>query len=273
MKSLIRTEWLKMRSYKAFWGIIGITALSYPGINYAFYQGYKEMTNEPTEASKLLKMAIGNPYAFPDVWHSVAFFSSFFVFFPAVVVIMFITNEYTFRTHRQNIIDGWSRNQFMTSKLLDVLMISVLVTILYVTVTLVAGFSAHTRLIRDTWGSSYFAGLFFLQTFSQLSIAFLVGFLAKRAFIALGIFLFYYLALEPLSVEILKKYGNDLGRFLPLELSDRMIPVPAFLGKLSAPEKYQLALDRMPVHTLLTVGLTLLIWLICYRLFRRQDLK
>ena len=42
---------------------------------------------------------------------------------------MFISNEYTFKTHRQNIIDGWSRKQFITSKLMDVLIISLIVTL------------------------------------------------------------------------------------------------------------------------------------------------
>ena len=34
MKTLIYTEWLKMRKYNAFWWIMGITALAYPGINF-----------------------------------------------------------------------------------------------------------------------------------------------------------------------------------------------------------------------------------------------
>ena len=40
MFNLIRIEWLKMRKYNAFWWILGLTALSYPGINYIFYMVY-----------------------------------------------------------------------------------------------------------------------------------------------------------------------------------------------------------------------------------------
>jgi ABC-type transport system involved in multi-copper enzyme maturation permease subunit len=273
MLNLIRIEWLKMRKYNAFWWILGLTALSYPGINYIFYMVYDNLTNQPTEASKLAKMAIGNPYAFPDVWHTVAYFSSWFIFIPAVLVIMFITNEYTFRTHRQNIIDGWSRNQFVTSKLSDVLIISGIITLLYFAVALISGFANHTRLIRDTWGLAYFIGLFFLQTFSQLSVAFLIGFLVRKAFLALGIFLFYFLIFEPLATGLLKVYGNDMGRFFPLEISDRIIPVPAFLGKLETQEKYQAALDAIKLHVGLTILLTALIWFICYWVNNRKDLK
>jgi ABC-2 type transport system permease protein len=273
MTSLIRTEWLKMRKYNAFWWIIGITALSYPGINYIFYMVYDNLTTQPTQASKLAKMAVGNPFTFPDVWHTVAYFSSWFVFIPAVVVIMFISNEYTFKTHRQNIIDGWSRRQFITSKLIDVLIISLLITLIFTAVSLVAGIANHERLIRDTWGKSYYIGLFALQTFSQLSFAFLIGFLVRKAFLALGIFLFYYMIFEPIIVGLLKVYGKDSGKYMLLEISDRIIPVPAFLGKLNTPEKYQEALNDIQPHVFFTIILTAVIWFICYWVNSRKDLK
>lgn len=262
-----------MKKYNAFWWIMGVTALSYPGINYIFYLVYDNMTNQPTDASRLAKMALGNPFTFPDVWHTVAFFSSLFVFIPAVVVIMFITNEYSFKTHRQNVIDGWSRKQFITSKLIDVLMVSLIITALYFIVCLVAGFSNQTSLISHTWGSTKYISLFALQTFAQLSIAFLIGFLVRKAFIALGIFLFYYIVLENLIVGLLKVYGNDMGRFMPLEMSDRMIPYPPFLGKIETPEHYQKMLDNIPMHGIMTIALTTVIWLFCYWLNNRRDLK
>ena len=185
---------------------------------------------------------------------------------------MFITNEYTFKTHRQNIIDGWSRNQFISSKLIDVVLISLMITILYFAVSLVAGLTNQERLIQDTWGEAYYIGLFALQTFAQLSIAFLIGFLVRKAFIALGVFLFYYLIFEPILVGLLRVKANDIGRYMPLEISDRMIPVPAFLGKIDK-EAYEKSLGAVQQHVLLTVILTALVWAVCYRINNRRDLK
>jgi ABC-2 type transport system permease protein len=272
MKTLVRTEWLKMRKYKAFWGMMILTILAYPGINTIIYQIYKEVTGRADETAVAAKMILGNPFSFPEVWHTVAYASSIFVFIPALVIIMFITNEYTFRTHRQNIIDGWSRSQFVTSKLVDVLIITFIITMLYTVVALVIGLSAHERLIRDTWGMMYYIGLFALQTFAQLSIAFLVGFLVRKAFLALGIFLFYFLVFEPIAVNLLREFSNDEGRFLPLEISDRMIPVPQFLGKLNM-ERYNKSIDAIPQYVILSVILTTLVWLLCYRINNRRDLK
>lgn len=272
MTTLIRTEWLKMKKYNAFWGIMCITALSYPGINYIFYLIYKDIIGQPSQAGQYAKMALGNPFAFPEVWHTAAFFSSCFVFIPAVVVIMLICNEYSFRTHRQNIIDGWSRNQFISSKLTDVLLISLLITVLYTIVSLVTGYANQERLIRDTWGQSQYIGLFFLQTFSQLSIAFLIGFLVKKAFLALGIFLFYFIILENIVVGFLEWKGIGARNYLPLEISDKLVPRPGFM-KLMNPDSYQKALDAIPQHIILTIILTTIIWLICYRVNNKKDLK
>lgn len=272
MTSLIRTEWLKMRKYNAFWWILGITALSYPGINYIFYLAFENIIGQPTQASQYAKLALGDPYTFPEVWHTVGYFSSVFVFIPAVVIIMFISNEYSFRTHRQNIIDGWSRNQFVTSKLIDVLIISFIITILYAVVSLVTGLSTQTRLIQDTWSQSYYIGLFGLQTFAQLSIAFLVGFIVRKAFLALGIFLFYFIILENLIVGLFKWKQSEIAHYMPLEISDRLIPPPGFF-RLVDPESYQKSLDAIQLHIILTIILTAIIWLICYRINSRRDLK
>ena len=268
--NLLNTEWLKIKKYPAFWGIIAITALSYPGINYIFLHVYQNLTEKKEQAARIAKMLIGNPFAFPEAWHTVAYFSSVFVFIPSVVVIMLITNEYNYKTHRQNVIDGWSRNQFMAAKFIDILLVSLLITILYIAVSIIIGLS-NSGDSNDVWRFSYYTGLFALQTIAQLSIAFLIGFLVKRAFIALGIFIFYFIIVENILVGLAKNYANDIGRFLPLEISDRLIPLPALLGKFDK-EYYDKALAQISPHILYTILLTTVIWLICFRINSRRDL-
>ena len=272
MSSLLRVEWLKMRKYNAFWWIMLLTLLSYPGITIMSHYMYQDLISKPTAESQLAKMALGNPFSFPEVWHTLGFLSSLFVFIPSVVVIMLITNEYSFKTHRQNIIDGWSRSQFITSKLVDVGLITFILVALYFTISLVVGIRNQDRLIWKTWEQVYYVGLFALQTFSQLSIAFLIGFLIRKAFLSLGVFIFYFLIFENIAVSLLKHYRNDEGRFLPLEISDRILPPPAFWGRIDK-AGYEKALSQINLHVLLTIGLTVLIWVICYAINRKRDLK
>jgi ABC-type transport system involved in multi-copper enzyme maturation permease subunit len=269
--NLLKTEWLKLKKYPAFWLIMGLTALSYPGINFIFQNIYYEETHRKGQTGQLLQVLMGNPFKIPEAWHTIAYSSSIFVFIPAVVVIMFISNEYTYKTHRQNIIDGWSRNQFMFAKMLDVLMVTLVVTLLYLIVTLIINFTNPANPFASAWDQSYYIGLFSLQTFAQLSIAFLIGYLVRKAFISLGIFLFYFLILENVLVGWLSYKKIGMYKYLPLEISDRMIPPPAFFRNLN-PEKYKQQLAEMNYHVLYTIILTAVIWLICFRINSRRDL-
>jgi ABC-2 type transport system permease protein len=74
MNNLVKTEWLKIKNYPAFWWVIVITALSYPGINYIFYNAFENIIQKPGNAGKLAQVLIGNPFSFPEAWHTVAFF-------------------------------------------------------------------------------------------------------------------------------------------------------------------------------------------------------
>lgn len=271
MTYLLRTEWLKMHKYWAFWWMSGIVALAYPGINYMFYYVYKDIITSDNERGMVVKMLVGNPFTFPEAWHTVAFFSSLFLFIPALMIIMFITNEYTYKTHRQNIIDGWSRREFLTSKMIDVVLVSLLVTALYIVVALVVGLVNKGEGSANIWEGSKYIGLFALQTFSQLSIAFLIAFLIRKAFIALGVFMFYFIILEPVMANYARFKLNDIGRYLPLEISDRLVPVPAFLGKLNE-KGYSDSLAAVNTHVLLTILLTAGIWAICFAVNKRRDL-
>jgi ABC-2 type transport system permease protein len=271
MKTLLRTEWLKMRKYIPFWLMIAIIAISFPGINYMFNGEYKEIMAKKDMSGQVLQMLLGNPFAFPEAWHTVAFFSSIFIFIPAILVIMFITNEYSFKTYRQNIIDGWSRNQFMWSKFIDVLIISLLLTIIYTIVCLVIGNTMTEGIVKNKWEQSYYIGYFALLSFSQLSFAFLVAFLIRKAFISLGVFMFYFLMLDNYGSYMSRKHELGFGKFLPLEISDRMIPVPAFIGRFDE-AKYKASLAEVNEHVIYTFILTALIWGFCFYYNKRRDL-
>jgi len=266
MSSLARTEWLKIRKYPTFWWMMGIIALSYPGINYLVYsQGYKNQLDNGT-IGPLLKM-LPNPFAFPEAWHTVAYISSWFVFIPAMAVIMFITNEYTYKTHRQNIIDGWSRKQFMTAKMVDVAIISLLTTVVYALTALVIGSVNGTS---DMSGEIKYIPLFFLQSFSQLSLAFLIALLARKAIIALGIFFFYYFLVENFIVGYGRDHWNDIGKYFPFEISDRLIPLPRFM--IRNEDSWNKLMSEANVHIFYTLLLLSVTWSLCFWMNNRRDL-
>ena len=139
ISNIIKTEWLKLKHYKAFWVLLSVTAISYPGINGIAYYAFMDSIDAKTQSGQLVKMLLGNPFAFPQSFHTTAYLSSFFTFIPAIVVIMLITNEYMFKTHRQNIIDGWKKNNFIWGKFISVFLVTLIVTLFYLAVASIIG--------------------------------------------------------------------------------------------------------------------------------------
>jgi ABC-type transport system involved in multi-copper enzyme maturation permease subunit len=217
----------------------------------------------------ILRM-LPNPFTFPDAWQTVAFISSLFVFLPSIVVIMFITNEYSYKTNRQNIIDGWSRNDFMMSKMIDVVIISLIVTVLYMLTAFVIGTINSGNANGNFWEGTHYIGLFFLQLFSQLSIALLIALLVRKAFIALGIFLCYYFPTEPILVQVAKKWANGIGEYLPLEISDRLIPYPRWFFRKES--EWKVLLEQSNIHILYSLLLLVATWGICFWVNKKRDL-
>jgi len=276
IKNIFQTEWLKVRHYKAFWVLLSITAISFPGVNAIAYFAFNNAAEGPSQGGQLMKMLLGNPFAFPQTFHTTAYLSSFFAFIPAVVVIMLITNEFQFKTHRQNIIDGWQKHTFIWGKFISVLLITLLVTVFYMAVASTLGFIA-TKEVKSTvlYEKAYFILLFSLQLFSQLSVAFLLGLLIRKAFIAYGIFIFYTFIIENILVGLFKlksqKLGYDYGHFLPFEISDRLIPVPPAIGKFNEAD-YKMAIDSIGQHVIYTLLLTFLVWILAFYIYKKRDI-
>src|SRR5690349_21236215 len=106
MLHLLKIEWLKIKNYRAFWVFSIFYLVSIFLINYIAWSVYQRAISE----QPLSEAILGQPYAFPTVWRTVGWMSSWLLYFPGMIVIMLMVNEFNFKTHRQNIIDGLSRS-------------------------------------------------------------------------------------------------------------------------------------------------------------------
>jgi hypothetical protein len=125
MLHLLKIEWLKIKGYKTFGILATLFLVSILGVNYFAYN-FKQAAAQGNAQANIL---LGSPFSFPNVWHTVSYLSGFLLFIPGLMIITSITNEYTYKTHRQNIIDGWSRQQFIHVKIALIVIISILSTI------------------------------------------------------------------------------------------------------------------------------------------------
>lgn len=262
MLHLLKVEWLKVKHYNAFWIFTILYAFAIIGINYtALYLNELTIQNVPMSGALM-----GSPYAFPKVWGSVGYISSWLLYFPGILFIMLFTNEFNFKTHRQNIIDGWTRQQFISVKFVFAALFSLAATLFIGLVALGVGFTATGSRFSVEGMEKLF--LIFIQTFSYLSFAMLLAVLFRRSGAAIAVFFLYGLIFEFIlsSLINLKLELTPLGYFLPLQITDTMLPIP--FGK----EVLYKGAPAMWIIILTSIVYLLVYYVFTLRKFTKDDL-
>lgn len=271
MKQLLKIEWLKVKNYRTFWILSILYLVSIWGINFIVYR-IQQNIYENEKAGDVAKMFIGGPpYAFPKVWEMTTYVSSFLLFIAGLIMIISVTNEYSFKTHRQNIIDGVTRTQFIITKLVCGLIIALSSTVFVALTAIYFGFIAE--------GSSFSADntislvYFFLQALSYCWLAILFSLLFKRSGISIGVFFLYILVLENVLVQFInylaKDFTNGPGKFLPIQSSDELMPLPIFQN---VKNEIVESTTSVPVQLVFVLGYLALYFFISKRKFETDDL-
>lgn len=267
MLQLLRVEWMKVKNYRTFWILLSITVLSIPGISYMLYN---IMDNSFPKVHG--KNILGTPFGFPDIWQTASWNASLLFFIPAILIITLTTNEFTYKTHRQNIIDGWSRAQFIRVKLVEIVILSVVSTLVLTLTCLIFGYLGN-KVPEDVsiWTESRFALFYFVQFLSYSLIAFVLSILIKRAGLAMGLF-FIYMIIENIIVGVARNvYKTTAMNYLPEEVTDRLIPNPYF-KIISTPEETAGWQSHVPIYLAVAAVYILAYCLLTSRYFMKNDL-
>jgi ABC-2 type transport system permease protein len=256
MLQIIKIEWLKVKNYTTFWILLGLAVVIIPASNFIVHNITSKI---PKEVQSLLGTSA---YDFPLVWQSVANVNSYTSAIFALLLITLITNEFTFKTHRQNVIDGWERKDFVFAKLFWVLILSLIALIVSILTALFFGFF-YGKEAFSMDGFSYL-WYYFLQIVLSLCLASLLGILVKRAGLAIVLYLGYVMIFEQLLVITLKHYVGNIGGLLPLQAGDELLPFPMIGKMLPGAQQY----DNMVYMIALLAYIVLALWLIFRRLLK-----
>ena len=221
MKKLLAIEWMKVKNYRTFWVLMGLFLIAVIGMNYIVYKANIEINkNLPLSA------LTGSPFTFPNVWNTITWLSSWLLYFPGFVMVLIISNEYTFKTHRQNVIDGLSRKQFVNTKLMVAFVLSVTSTIIVLITTILFGVAGGSTLTFDGIEA---IGYFFICSWVYILLAMLLAFLFRKAVLAIGVYFIFGMIIDNLiSVSLRwlfngKPYGNYM---VPLDVADSLLKHP-----------------------------------------------
>ena len=255
MKRLFSIEWLKVSSYRSFYVFTGIYAIliffTYYGVN------------------SFLKLGplfdVNSVYKFPNVWYFVSYVSSWFSPILSLLMIQLVCNEFTFRTMRQNVIDGFSREELLTSKLLFAAILSLYVGCLDLLSGLLFGFtkggipssadffSETTYLLRAIWSS-----------FGMMTAAILIALLVRRSALSILVFLTFYWIVEPLAGRI---FFTEIYPYFPLNSLDEFISSPIQL------ESIKLGKQATPFGvTIAGIIYPIIFILVSLQIIRKKDL-
>ncbi|HEX8314659.1 MAG TPA: ABC transporter permease [Flavisolibacter sp.] len=221
MSHLLKIEWLKIKNYKAFWVFAILYLVSIFLINYFAWFAQQRLYQTAPASEQILK----NVYVFPKVWQTVGWMSSWLLYFPGMLMIMLMVNEFNFKTHRQNVIDGLSRQQFIGVKLVLCVLMAVVITLINVLTGFIFGSMSPGSF---TWEGFEYVGYIFLQAIAYIFFALMLAVLFRRSGLAIIVFILYGLIFEWLATALMTFQFKmaPFSYFLPLQVSDVMIPVP-----------------------------------------------
>lgn len=221
----LQIEWMKIKNYRVFQVFSVLYMLGILIIIYIFYKVYTQLTGRLTgrDNDDLFRL-----FSEDSIWTTVCFSTSFLLYLPGMVIISLFINEVNFKTHRQNIIDGWKRETFIYTKIGLITCIAVVVTIMNVIAALIMCNVTNTTfsLIAglETLGYS------FVQTFIYMMFALLLAIFLRRSGVAIIVFFIYGLLLEFIFMWLFWKVSPGLQHFLPLQVADSLIAFPGMDG-------------------------------------------
>lgn len=179
------------------------------------------------------KLADQGIFNFPFIWHFNSYIAAILKLFLAIVIVSMMSNEYSHRTLKQNLIDGLSKKEFVLSKFLTVLLFSVISTIFLIIVTLLLGysFSDFNELSIVFSDMEYIVG-YFIKLLGFFTFCMFIGILIKRSAFALG-FLFIWWIFEGILYGILNfklfresDLAENIMQFFPLTAMSNLVVEP-----------------------------------------------
>ena len=223
MLKLLRIEFRKQVTSSGFWILLAlhVVVLVLISMNFnSFLKNANLMVNDIPDIDLALKPIL----QFPDVWQNLTYIAGFFKIILALIVITSVCNEFTNATARQNIIDGFSRREWIYSKIGLAKILALCSTLLVVSIGLVLGFSQGSQLeISDVFSRMDFVLAYYIELVVYFIYALFLALLLKKTGLSIILLLVYDFILEPIFSWSLP---DTVSRFLPMSTIDNLNTFP-----------------------------------------------
>ncbi|PWG04867.1 ABC transporter permease [Polaribacter aquimarinus] len=175
-------------------------------------------------------------FNFPYIWHFNTYMAAILKFFLLLVIVSMMANEYSYKTLKQNLIDGLSKKEFILSKFYTVLAFSLISTLFVFIVSLVLGliYSDYNEFAIIVSDLEYLLA-FFIKLVGFFSMGLFFGILVKRSAFAVGAIVVWliaesmfkgYLFWTLKSAKNTSEKVDAIMQFFPLEAMANLIKEP-----------------------------------------------
>ena len=168
-------------------------------------------------------------YTFPNIWKYLGYIGNWIgFFFLGFTGVLTITNEFSNKTLRQNIITGLSRKEFITAKFAFIFTLSLCAALYFAFVGTVIGLIHADPFYFDIFLQNLnYIPRYFLMSLGYLSLGLFLGVLIRRTGFAVFLFFAYGVFLEQILRGIHLYYTEHRScLFYPVNSMEDLTPIP-----------------------------------------------
>lgn len=212
MKELLQIELLKIKNYTVFRAFALLFIILVPLIFWSVGRGGIPFAPKGTAF-----------FGFPDVWTHLTYITSFCMIFPALLIIVLVCNDITYKTQKQNVIDGLSKKEVILSKFLIVLMFSLFITAFVFLIGLLFGLIYSS--VENVFNGISALLFFSVQTFGYLTLALLIAVLLRKTSLAVMAYLvIFFIA----GIVLKNTISPEIAQLSPINMLNDLAPFPFF---------------------------------------------
>jgi ABC-type transport system involved in multi-copper enzyme maturation permease subunit len=270
MLHLLKIDLKKLTSYRTFWVVCGLYFFTLAFTTASGLEFLTWLADTFVQFGSSLNINRIPLYHFPDVWQNLVYISGFFKIVLGIMVVISITNEFSYRTIRQNIIDGLSRWEFLQSKILTNVLLSLMSVIMVFIIGLVTGFIYSPEIEWNyVFSDLEFFPAYFLEVFAFLSFALMLGIFIQRSGLTIILLLLSRMIESTVTAYVNYNRGTLFNKdwspsqFFPLQSISNLVPMPF------ARYAFQEIQDYVSMGSVAIV----LVWIFLFNYFGYQRLK
>jgi len=174
-------------------------------------------------------------FNFPYIWHFNTFIIALLKIFFAIVIVGMIGNEYSYKTIKQNLIDGMSKSEFLKSKVYTIASFVGISTLLVFSISLILGgiYSDYNE-FQIIFSELEYLLAYAVKLFGFFSFCLFLAILIKRSAFALG-FLALWQVFEGIAYGLLRWRLSDLIPQLSAEQVIKFFPLRSIGNLITEP--------------------------------------